>query len=198
MNKEIICFLLDEFADWEGAFIAPALNFGIEPGSARYRVKTMSVTKDPVTSIGGFKVIPDYDVQDFPRDCAGLILIGGMSWFKPEAESVLPLVKATLERGQLVAGICNASVFLGMHGLLNGVKHTSNTLAYLKQCAGANYTGETRYLDQQAVRDGNVVTANGTGYLEFCREIMHALQADTPEKIEEFYRFNKEGFVPLT
>ena len=198
MNKEIICFLLDEFADWEGAFIAPALNFGIEPGKARYRVKTMSVTKDPVTSIGGFKVIPDYDVNDYPRDYAGLILIGGMSWLKPEAAPVLPLLKVTAEQGKLIAGICNASVFLGMHGFLNEVRHTSNTLAYLKQCAGGNYTGDALYQERQAVRDGNVVTANGTGYLEFCREIMHALEADTPEKIEEFYRFNKEGFVPAT
>ena len=47
---------------------------------------------------------------------------------------------------------------------------------------------------RQAVRDGNVVTANGTGQLEFTRECLLALSADTPEAIEASYKFNKEGF----
>jgi len=44
------------------------------------------------------------------------------------------------------------------------------------------------------VRDGNVVTANGTGQLEFTCECLLALAADTPEAIEASYKFNKEGF----
>ena len=50
------------------------------------------------------------------------------------------------------------------------------------------------YEERQAVRDGNVVTANGTGQLEFTRECLLALSADTPEAIEASYKFNKEGF----
>lgn len=91
--------------------------------------------------------------------------------------------------------ICNASVFLGKQGVLNGRKHTSNDLEYLQQCAGEKYTGEAEYINEQAVRDGNLVTANGTGALEFCREILYALEVDTPEKIEENYQFYKRGLV---
>ena len=96
----------------------------------------------------------------------------------------------------LVAGICNASVFLGMHGFLNEVKHTSNTLNYLKQYAGDKYTGDSNYINEQAVRDENIVTANGTGQLEFCKEILYALEADTADAIEESYLFYKNGFCP--
>lgn len=195
MNNEIIFVLLNNFADWESAFIAPCLNFGLEPGKARYVVKTLSVNGEPVKSIGGFKVLPDYGIGDMPADCAGLVLVGGMDWFSPEAKEIVPLVKEALEKGKLVAGICNASVFLGMNGFLNQVKHTSNTLDYLKQHAGAQYTGDAFYIKEKAVRDGMIVTANGTGYMEFCREILYALEADTPEKIEENYWFNKKGFV---
>lgn len=197
MKQEVIFVLLNEFADWEGAFIASNLNGGIEPGRAKYIVKTLSVTKEPVVSIGGFKVIPDYDIHTVPNDYAGLILIGGMSWFTPDAQKILPLVKEAHMRNKLVAGICNASVFLGMHGFLNEVKHTSNTLEYLKQHAGKNYTGEACYIHEQAVRDQNIVTANGTGYLEFCKEILYALDVDTPEKIEESYSFAKIGLCEL-
>ena len=54
--------------------------------------------------------------------------------------------------------------------------------------------GPGLYEERQAVRDGNVVTANGTGQLEFTRECLLALSADTPEAIEASYKFNKEGF----
>lgn len=201
MKKEILFVLLDNFADWEGAYIAPNLNCGVEPGSeSKYVVKTVSTSMNPVVSIGGFKVLPDYSIDTIPDDYAGLVLIGGMSWFTPSAEFVVPLVKAAIEKKKLVAGICNASVFLGKHGFLNEVKHTSNGVEYLKEFAGENYTGESLYIDEMAVRDGNIITANGFAALEFSREILYALNADTTEKIERSYRMNKSGIweYPVT
>ena len=61
MKKEILFILLKDFADWEGAYIGPYLNFGCGPDiKSKYVVKTVSVTKDPVISCGGFKILPDY------------------------------------------------------------------------------------------------------------------------------------------
>ena len=85
------------------------------------------------------------------------------------------------------------SVFLGMHGFLNGVRHTSNTLDFLKTMAGEHYTGEARYVEAQVVSDGGIVTSNGSGYLEFAKEVLILLNADTPENIEAYYDFNKLG-----
>lgn len=82
-----------------------------------------------------------------------------------------------------------------MHGFLNNVKHTSNTIDYLKQHVGERYTGDSNYVDQQAVRDGKIITANGTGQLEFCREILYALEADTAEAIEKVICFIKTDSV---
>ena len=65
-EKRILFVLLKDFADWEGAYIAPNLNLGVEPGSeSKYIVKTVSVRKEPVVSIGGFKVLPDYGIHTF-------------------------------------------------------------------------------------------------------------------------------------
>ena len=154
-------------------------------------VKTVSVTKAPVVSCGGFTVLPDYSIDDIPADYAGIVLIGGMSWFTPEADLIVPLVKDAALNKKLVAGICNASVFLGMHGFLNEVNHTSNTLEYIKAFAGVGYKGECRYIDSPAVREGNIVTANRFSALEFCREILYALDAYSPKMIEKSYRMNK-------
>lgn len=194
MKQEILFVLLNGFADWEGAYIAPSLSCGVEPGSeSKYVVKTVSITKDPIMSCGGFRVLPDYDIAGIPADYAGIILIGGMRWLTPEAEAIVPLIKDAMLNKKLVAGICNGSVFLGMHGFLNNVSHTSNGLEYLKNCAGAVYTGESLYKNEAAVRDGNVITANGFSALEFCREVLYALKADTSKKIERSYRMNKTG-----
>lgn len=196
MKKEIIFVILNGFADWEAAHLAVCVNTGVKPGRPiKYTVKTLSLTQDPVISIGGFRVLPDYDIHTLPEDYAGLVLVGGDNWFSPEAESIVPLIEKMIQENKLVAGICNASVFLGKHGFLNHVKHTSNTLDYLKNMAGEKYTGETNYIEKQAVCDGNIVTANGTAQLEFCREILYALNADEPEIIEESYSFYKKGFL---
>ena len=197
MKKEIIFVLLNNFADWEAAYTAVCINTGVIPGRpVKYTAKTLSLTKEPIASIGGFRVLPDYDIHTLPEDCAGLVMVGGdNNWFSPEAEFLVPLVEKMIRENKLVAGICNASVFLGKHGFLNHVKHTSNSLEYLKNIAGSNYTGDAHYIKKQAVRDGNIVTANGTAQLEFCREILYALNADEPEIIEESYSFYKNGFL---
>ena len=63
MKQEILFVLLKDFADWEGAYIAPYLNYGCGPDiESKYVVKTVSVTKAPVVSCGGFTVLPNYSI----------------------------------------------------------------------------------------------------------------------------------------
>jgi hypothetical protein len=75
MKKEVLFVLLNQFADWEGAYISTCLNIGVKPPDSpvNYTVKTMSVTKEPIMSIGGFRVLPDYDINTLPEDYAGLV-----------------------------------------------------------------------------------------------------------------------------
>ena len=196
MKQEVLFLLLNDYADWEGAFLSISLNAGVIPGSeVKYTPKTVAPTLDEVRSIGGFRIVPDYSFQTMPADYAALVLIGGMQWQSPESELVVPIVQDALQRGKIVGAICNASAFMGAHGFLNDVKHTSNTLPYLKQFAGERYTNEAGYQEKQAVSDKNIVTANGTGHLEFTRELLLLLKADTPENIEASYDFYKNGFL---
>ena len=144
--------------------------------------------------MGGFTVIPDYNIQSAPTDFNGLILIGGMSWRNESAQQVRPLVQSALNDGKILGGICDASGFLGTIGALNNINHTSNDLNDLKQWAGGAYTGEEKYIMQQAVRDHNIITANGTASLEFAKEVMIALGVAPESDILEWYNFHKLGF----
>ncbi|MFQ9068681.1 MAG: hypothetical protein ACLR49_02900 [Bacteroides stercoris] len=63
--------------------------------------------------------------------------------------------------------------------------------------AGNNYTNKNNYVAQQAVCDNNIITANGTAYLEFCKEIQIKLGAKSKEDIENEYLFNKLGLYKI-
>lgn len=191
MKKQILFVILEQYADWEGAYLSSALYM---LGAGQYEVKTVSLTRDVVTSIGGFRVIPDYQIDEIPSDYEALVLIGGMAWRNAEAPKIKPLVDRCLADGKILAGICDASAFLGTVGALNHVRHTSNDLNDMKQWAGATYTGEENYVMQQAVRDKNIISANGTAALEFAREVLLALKAAPEDKIIEWYNFHKLGY----
>lgn len=194
MNEKVLFVLLDEYADWEAASLAAALNEEPEGDGRRFDVKTVSLTKDPVTSIGGFTVLPDYSIDDAPEEFAGLILIGGNSWRKDGSERVMELIDKAIRQQAVIGAICDASVFLGKNGLLNDVPHTSNHLEDLQETAGDSYTNETRYLQQQAVRSGQLITANGSAFLEFGKEVLEALNAAPQAEIDEWYGFFKQGY----
>lgn len=188
--KKILFLILQKYADWEAAYISSAINM---LGQGQYDIKTVSLSEDYVESIGGFKTIPDYAVDSAPDDYDALILIGGMTWRNENAQQVEKLVKDCYRKNKILAGICDASAFLGTLGVLNDVFHTSNDLGDLKKWAGSAYTGEAKYIPKQAVRDKNVITANGTAPLEFAKEILFALDIADKEKINDWYNFHKLG-----
>lgn len=195
-RKKVLLVLLDEYSDWEGAFLSTALHNGVVPGGeVKYKVHVVAPTLNAVRSIGGFRTSPDYSFENMPKEYEALILIGGNRWDSPEAELVVPLVQKALDSGKLVGAICGGASFLCAHGFLNHVKHTGNGLEELQQWGGERYTNEGGYVNAQAVSDGNVVTANGVAYLEFTREVLLRLEAGAVESIEMWYDFYKNGFV---
>jgi len=196
MKEKVLFVILEQYADWEYSFLATALQGRIKDKTSNFEVKTLSLNKNPVKSIGGFTTIPDYSIEDYP-DYAALILIGGMSWRTEEAKNVVPIMKQALSDGKVVGAICDATVFLGMNGVLNDKKHTSNTLDDLVESAQNSYTGKENYINEQTVRDGKLITANGTAYLEFTREVLYALEAYPVEYIEENYKFFRLGFIEM-
>ena len=200
MKNEILYILLDNYADYEPVFLATAIACG-EQGikkAPKYVNKTVAPTAVPVRSCGGFTTLPDYSFETIPGEYAALVLVGGYGWLDENvAGKVVPIVKSAIESNRIVGAICNAASFLAKHGFLNNVNHTGNGLEQLKLWGGENYTNESGYIDKQAVSDRRIVTANGTGELEFAKELLLLLENDTPEQIEMFYRFHKEGYIKL-
>lgn len=189
-GKTVLFVLLDQYADWEAAPLAAAVNTA--PGLC---VKTVAPGGRAVRSIGGFTAMPDGDIPSrLPEDCAGVVLIGGMSWRTEAACAVEAPVRDALARHLPLGAICDATVYLGTLGVLNDIPHTSNMLPDLQAYAGACYTGEKLYRAVPVVRSGRIVTANGTADMDFAREMLVALDCLTEEEAGKWYRLFKFGF----
>ena len=199
MTNEILYILLPDYAAHEAVYLSEAIasDEAALKENPKYVNKVVAPTLEPVKSIGGFRTVPDYSFETMPDDYAALVLIGGFGWTTPVADSVEPLVRRAIESGKVVGAICNGASFMARCGFLNAVRHTGNGLDQLKLWGGANYTNPGGYVHAQAVSDGNIVTANVSATLEFARELLLLLGNDTPERIEMYYQFNRQGFCEL-
>lgn len=191
MKNQILVYIFDGYADWEPAYACAELN----APTAKYSVKTISHDLEPKTSMGGFRVLPDYSVHEFPREFSMLILAGGFAWMEQENDDVLPVVQYSVQHHIPVAAICNAANFMAEHGYLDQVKHTGNTLDFMRSQA-PHYKGERNFIERQAMSDNGMITANGSSALEFAREILMLLKVRPEEEIQRWYMENKQGFYP--
>ena len=195
-TKELVLFvLIPEYADWEASLLIPSLsNGGFGMWDKTFNIKVVAPSMSPVSSIGGVSVMPDDTFDTAPKDFAALILVGGNNWFSEDAKRVLPMIHQALANNAVIGAICDASKFLGVNGFLNHVEHTSNDLEGLKNSAASLYTGESQYKDLPSVLDGNMVTANGLGFIEFTKHVLLALRVARPETIETFFQICKRGY----
>ncbi|WP_455497057.1 DJ-1/PfpI family protein [Coprobacter sp.] len=199
MNNEVLYILLPDYAAHEAVYLSQAIASDEQSlkKCPTYVNKVVAPTMDPVKSIGGFRTVPDYSLDTIPDEYAALVLIGGFGWSTAIADKVVPIVNKAMKDGKIIGAICNAVSFMAKHSFLNNIRHTGNGLEQLKLWGKKNYTNATMYVHKQAVNDKNIVTANGSATLEFARELLLLLENDTPERIEMYYQFNRQGFCTL-
>lgn len=199
MSNEILYILLPDYAAHEAVYLSQAIasdEFALKQ-NPKYINKTVAPTFEPIKSIGGFTTLPDYSFETMPGDYAALVLIGGFGWSTPVTEQIVPIIRQAIEKGKIIGAICNGASFMAKHGFLNSVKHTGNGPEQLKLWGGDNYTNPDGYIHAQAIKDKNIVTANGSAALEFAKELLLLLENDSPERVEMYYQFNKQGLCSL-
>ncbi|GMA09091.1 putative protease YdeA [Tetragenococcus halophilus subsp. flandriensis] len=183
--RKALFLLLDEFADWEGSYLASTLN-----QSETWSVKTIS-DRQKVVSLGGFSVLLDYVIGSEAKDYDLLVMIGGNSWDNSSGE-LLKFVEEAFNKDIVIAAICGAVDYLAKNGFLNDYKHTGNSVDLWKDYEF--YTSADNYIEKQAVKDRQLVTANGTAPLEFTELVLDLIAFDTPENIEKTMFMNRYGF----
>ncbi|MDP0488440.1 MAG: DJ-1/PfpI family protein [Fusobacterium sp. JB021] len=190
MKKIIYVYILNAMADWELGYVMSAVSMEIND---EYCIKTVACNKNTITTLGGFKIIPDCSVEEIDEsNMKALLIPGGDTWGNPEHEEILSRVRGYLEKGILVGAICGATLSLANLGILNEYLHTSNSKEYLKLFS-KKYTGEELYKDKLAVRDRNLVTGSSAGSLLWAKEILQYLNVFSNEIIEAWYNYYLTG-----
>ncbi|WP_040793680.1 type 1 glutamine amidotransferase family protein [Nocardia paucivorans] len=177
----------DTLADWEvGAATAHISNGACHKEPGRYVIRTVGPSTQPITTMGGMRIVPDMALADLaPADSAMLILPGAEGWETDKLTAFAQKAQEFVDAGVPVAAICGATFGLARQGLLDNRKHTSNMAEYL---IASGYAGTEHYLDEPAVTDAGVITANSTAPFEFAREVLGALDIYEPHVLDGWYR----------
>ena len=192
--------VFDTFADWETGHATAHIrrrDWQREPG--RYDVATVGPSREPVTTMGGIRILPDLALDELrPQDSAMLILAGGDTWGEDSMAGFRTAARQFLAAGVPVAAICGATFGLALEGLLDDRAHTSNAAEYL---AFTGYQGGDRYVDEPVVTDGDLITATGVAPAHFARAIFERLGIYTPEVAASWFKLYADrdpaGFFEL-
>lgn len=171
----------DTLADWEPGHATAYL------ARAGYPIRTVGPSRAPVTTLGGLRVLPDLAVDEVATDRAALLILPGADLWET-GDELAPyghLARRFLDAGVPVAAICGATAGLAREGLLDDRDHTSNVSFYLD---ATGYAGSGRYVEADAVTDGNLITAGGTDPVAFARDIFALLGVYEGDVLDAWYR----------
>ena len=187
MSDIVHTAVYDTLADWEVGLATAHINNEMwqrDPG--RYRIVTVGLTNEPVTTKGGWRITPDIALADLgPTDSKMLILPGADTWLNGENAPFAKTAREFLDAGVPVAAICGATAGLAVEGLLDDRRHTSNAREFL---AGTGYRGGQHYVDELAVADRDLITATATAPIDFARAVLDRLDVYTPSVLASWYK----------
>jgi putative intracellular protease/amidase len=182
--------LYDTLADWETGHLLAELRSGRFTGTA-FEVVTVAESLEPITTMGGLRVLPDMLISDLdPADSDLLVLAGADIWDTGGGEAFAAAAARFLDAGVPVAAICGGTAGLARAGLLDDRAHTSAAPEYL---AATGYAGAERYVDERAVVDGDLITAGPQSPVQFARATLQRLDLASETTLEAYERLFHGG-----
>ncbi|WP_057680303.1 type 1 glutamine amidotransferase family protein [Xanthomonas euvesicatoria] len=173
----IAVVMVDGVADWE---IGAVLTCGREWFGDQ--VAIASIDGQPLQSIGGVRITPEFALSDLAPLQADLwILPGSERWQAGEIPGLSGLLVERVQQQRPVAAICGATLAFAYAGLLDERAHTSNALAFLQEHV-VPYAGAAHYRHEKVVSADGVITAPGTSPVNFalaCMRQLHPERTDT-------------------
>lgn len=185
----VYILVFEGFADWEPAHALAELR-----RSGNRSVVVVGYDAEPVTSMGGLRVVPARQLKDVRQsEVEILILPGGDLWESAYPRAELEQLVAELVAADVpVAAICAGTLAVARMGLLNDRRHTSNGPGYIGEHV-PDYSGAALYEPLPAVSDRGVITASGLAPVDFAREIFRQLRIFSAADEELWFDMFKSG-----
>ena len=184
---QVVLYAFDTMADWEYAYVTTVLQMAARGGDDRYRLVVAGAAGEPVTTLGGLRVLPETTLGDLDESDIDLLLLpGGNTWLDGDHSSALALASRLLDSDRQVAGICGATRALARAGLMEHRAHVVDADA-----DEPDYPGSAARVHASIAHDGPLITAIGEAPLEFSRAVFMALDLDDQAGIDTWYALFK-------
>jgi putative intracellular protease/amidase len=181
---------LDDLNDSEVGHLLVELRTGRFTGE-RFDVVAVAASPEPITTMGGVRIVPDVLLADLdPAASDLLILPGGDAWDAGRGDAFAATAGRFLDARVPVAAICGATAGLARAGLLDERSHTSSAAEYL---AATGYKGGDRYVDERAVVDGDLITAGPQSPVQFACATLGRLGLASDGTLDAYQRLFSEG-----
>ena len=190
--------LYDTLADWEVGYLLVELRTGRFTGRP-WNIVTVAESREPITTMGGLRIMPDMILDDLdPADSNLIILPGGDMWDAGGGTAFAAAAARLLDAGVPVAAICGATAGLARAGFLDNRRHTSAAAGYLM---ATGYAGGDHYVDERATADGDLITAGPQSPVQFACATLRRLGMASDRTLEAyegvFHRADATAFPAL-
>jgi len=168
---KIICFISDQFADFEITLACHKLkNIGGK------EIVMAGYDREAVVSESGLTYKPDLTVKEARQltEVEGLLLPGGP--IRSQREELTELIVQLDREGILLAAVCNGPQYLGRAGVLD--RHlftTSCGVERIRELGVEDPFPRGRYKEERVVTDAHVITAKGRAFIDFSFAVMDYL-----------------------
>jgi putative intracellular protease/amidase len=164
-----------------------------------FEVVTVAESPEPITTMGGVRVLPAALLADLEPAASDLLILPGAEiWDTGGGEPFAAAAGRFLDAEVPVAAICGGTAGLARAGLLDERNHTSSSAEYLQM---TGYAGGDRYVDERAVVDGDLITAGPQSPVQFARAALERLGLASERTLEAyealFHRGEQAAFPVL-
>lgn len=177
LNVGIFLFDRIELLDFAGPYEVFSVTAELNDNQL-FNVFTMTLDGDPICSVNGLKVTPDYSFDNHPPIDI-LVIPGGIgSKYEMEKAPVLQWIQKNYATSQIAFSVCSGARLLGKLGLLNGLECITHheVIPHLQEIAPqAIISREKRFID-----NGKIMTSAGiSAGIDLSLHIVEKLYGET-------------------
>lgn len=188
--EKILCYIYDDMVDFEMTLACHLVNKEIIP--IAYEIKV-------IRSNSGMCYYPMATVKEALEytDVAGLIIPGGQN--DEQRQKLTELINKLNGQGKLLAAICAGPQYLARSGVLKDKKYTTaltqdKLKEYFPKVLEDPFPRDT-YVNENVVRDNNIITAVGNAFVDFSIEICDYFGNFKDEKEKRSYSSHYKGTI---
>lgn len=173
--KKTAVILYPQFSEYE---LSVALSILMQGGKP---VVTVGIHNQPIKGESGLTCLPDTTIDEVNKDeIDSLLLTGCMDiGILQNEEKLFNFIRDMESKVSLIASISSSPYLLARAGVLKGKNYTVGLTEEARESLGI--FEREHYSDDLVVQDGKIITAIGSGFIQFAKSIGKALDLSFDE-----------------